>query len=130
VMSLVCATALNLVVGTFQLKVMYEEVHELVPPWLLGAGAVVLMAFLVWSLSRWVWRKLPWSGAPAKCCSSGACEANAHSAAAAAEACGAGGHCDCESEHEHEHEAAHAESCGCGCDCGGDSHDHEHEPHA
>jgi uncharacterized protein len=128
VMSLVCAAGLNLVVGTFQLKVMYEEVHELVPPWLLGAGAAVLMAFLAWSLSRWVWRKLPWSGAPAKCCSSGACEANAHTAAA--EACGAGGHCDCESEHDHDHEAAHTESCGCGCDCGGDSHDHAHEPHA
>jgi uncharacterized membrane protein YraQ (UPF0718 family) len=90
VMSLLCGTILDLAVTGLDLRVTYAEAREIVPPWLLWAGAVLLAAFLLMSLGRWAWRKIPRRGrARATCTSLG---------------------CDCESspsaggrEHGHEH---------------------------
>ncbi len=117
VMSLVCGAVLDLVVGALDVKVATGEVgDELLPPWLLKAGAIVLAAFLAASLGRWVYRKMPGSKASARCCSSGACEANAR-AAAAADSRGEGG-CRDASDHPHKAEPAKTvagPSCDCGC---------------
>ena len=72
VMSLVCGTILDLIVGTLNVQVMSREVHELLPPWLLTAGAIVLGAFLAMSLGRWVYRHIPGTRA-APCCTSLGC---------------------------------------------------------
>ena len=119
VMSLICGAVLSLLVGALHVNLMSGGSHELLPPWLLTAGAVVLAAFLAMSLGRWVYRHLPWTAAPARCCSSGACAEAQHASAAAA--CCEDGHCD-ESDHAHEPaDAAASPSCGCGC---GDEHHH------
>ncbi len=74
VMSLVCGAILDLALGTLNVRVGTGGTGELLPPWLLTAGAVVLAAFLAMSLGRWAYRKMPGSKASARCCSSGACE--------------------------------------------------------
>jgi len=92
VMSLVCGAALDLAVGALNVKVMSEEVHELLPPPVLAAGAVMLAAFLAFSLGRWVYRRFPGTRA-APCCTSLACDT--HVAERAKDACG-------ESRHLHD----------------------------
>jgi len=104
VMSLVCGVVLDLAVGALKVNVFSGEAHELLPPWLLAAGAVLLIAFLAFSLSRWAWRHAPWRPAPAPCCSSVDC-AEGH-IVPAPDKC-------CEAEH------AHSSCCGGGCE-----HDH------
>jgi hypothetical protein len=90
VMSLVCGAALDLAVGALNVNVMSAEVHELLPPPVIAAGAVMLAVFLAFSLGRWVYRRFP--GARAKpCCTSLACSSRA--AEPAKNAC-------CESEEE------------------------------
>jgi uncharacterized membrane protein YraQ (UPF0718 family) len=103
-MSLACGAVFDLIVGALNVNVISGEAHELVPPWLLTAGAVVLMVFLVFSLSRWAWRHSPWRPAMAACCSSAGCAE--HAAAEAKSGC-------CEADAAHD-------AC-----CAGD-HDHDH----
>jgi len=104
VMSLVCGAALDLVVGALKVNVFSGEGHELLPPWLMTAGAVLLSVFLAVSLGRWAWRHAPWRPAPAACCSSADCAEGG--AAAAASDCGkddpAHNSC-CAGEHERHH---------------------------
>jgi len=59
-MSLVCGAAVDLAVGALRVDVVSHEAHELVPPWLLAAGAALLGVFLAWSVVRWAWRHRPW----------------------------------------------------------------------
>jgi hypothetical protein len=106
VMSLVCGAALDLVVGALKVNVFSGEGHELVPPWLLTAGAVVLMVFLAFSLSRWAWRHSPWRPSRAACCSSANC-AEGHAVPVAADCCkDAPPHDSC-CAGEHERHRAH-----------------------
>jgi uncharacterized protein len=120
VMSLICGLLVDRVFGALNVTVIYEEAHELVPPWLLAAGAVLLAAFLAMSLGRWAWRHRPWAAAPAACCSSLGCTSKA--ATPAAGACG-GGCCDEAHGDEQGHKHAPAETrAGDSCGCGG--HDH------
>lgn len=72
-MSLACGAALDLAIGALKVNVFSGEGHELVPPWLLTAGAVLLSVFLAVSLGRWVWRHAPWRPASAARCSSARC---------------------------------------------------------
>jgi len=104
VMSLVCGAVFDLVAGALNVNVFGGEGHELLPPWLLTAGAVGLIAFLAFSLSRWAWRHAPWRPAPAACCSSAGCAE--HAAAEAKSGC-------CEADPAHD-------AC-CAGDC-----DHDH----
>jgi hypothetical protein len=85
VMSFACGTVLNLAVGALDVNVMSEEVRELLPPWVLAAGAVMLAAFLAFSLGRWVYRRLPGRRA-APCCTSLACDT--HVSEPTKDACG------------------------------------------
>ena len=103
-MSLVCGVVLDLAVGVLKVNVFSGEAHELLPPWLLAAGAVLLIVFLAFSLSRWAWRHSPWRPARAACCSSAGCAEHAAAEAksgcceadAAQDACCAG---DCDHDH-------------------------------
>ena len=104
-----------LAIGFLHVNPISGEAHELVPPWLLWAGAGLLAAFLAWSLGRWAWRKLPWTAKPACCSSLGCSETHHDPAAACTDACG----CD-DADHSHEHEPATAASPSCGCS------DHDH----
>ena len=90
VMSLVCGALLDLAVGTLKLNVISGEVRELLPPWLMAAGAILLGAFLVMSVGRWFWRRIPRRGKPAPCCTSLGCDCDAPGSA--------GGH-----DHGHDH---------------------------
>jgi hypothetical protein len=63
--SLICGAALDLAVGALHVNIISGHAHELVPPWLLAAGAALLGAFLAFSVGRWLWRHLPWRKAPA-----------------------------------------------------------------
>jgi hypothetical protein len=103
-MSLVCGAALDLAVGALKVNVFSGEGHELAPPWLLTAGAVLLSVFLAVSLGRWAWRRVPWRPAPAARCSSAGCAEDA-SAAAAGDCCKDNSAHDscCAGEHEHDH---------------------------
>jgi uncharacterized membrane protein YraQ (UPF0718 family) len=103
VMSLVCGVVFDLVVGALKVNVFSGEAHELVPPWLLTAGAVLLIVFLIFSLGRWAWRHSPWRPARAACCSSAGCR-EGHAAAP-------GDGCKADSSHE---------------SCCADDHDHAH----
>ena len=96
VMSLVCGAVLDLTVGALKVNVFSGEGHELLPPWLLTAGAVLLSVFLAVSLGRWAWRHAPWRPAPAACCSSAGCAEK--TAAAAADDC-----CKEDAGHDAEH---------------------------
>jgi len=77
VMSLVCGALLDLAIAGMDLRVTYGEAHEIVPPWLLAAGAVLLAAFLAMSLGRWVWRKIPRRGRAGATCTSLGCDCDA-----------------------------------------------------
>lgn len=104
VMSLVCGVIFDLAAGVLKVNVFAGEAHELVPPWLLTAGAVALIAFLAFSLSRWAWRHAPWRPAPAACCSSVDC-AEGHIVPAQDKCCEAGpAHSSCcAGDHDHDH---------------------------
>jgi uncharacterized protein len=98
VMSLVCGAVLDLVVSPLDIKRLSRAAgEELLPPWLLWAGAVTLAAFLAMSLGRWVYRKWPRGRRRTACCAGGACGT-------------------CPAEHDREE----ATACGCACD------DHDH----
>jgi hypothetical protein len=77
VMSLICGAILDLAVTGLDLRVTYAEAREIVPPWLLAAGAVLLAAFLAMSLGRWVWRRLPRRGRAGATCTSLGCDCDA-----------------------------------------------------
>jgi hypothetical protein len=76
-MSLLCGAVLDLAVTGLDLRVTYAEAHEIVPPWLLWAGAVLLAAFLAMSLGRWAWRKNPRRGRAGASCTSLGCDCDA-----------------------------------------------------
>jgi hypothetical protein len=114
VMSLACGAVLDLAVGALEVPMTQHQVHEIVPAWALTAGAVLLGVFLVVSVGRWVWRKVPWFGAPAApCCTSAACAAGGSKPAG--EGC-------CESDHEHD--AGHARAGAADACC--ESHEPRH----
>jgi hypothetical protein len=59
--ALVCGAALDAAVGVMAVEVAADEAHRLFPPWVLTAGGVVVAAYLVYSVGRWVrrtWRRL------------------------------------------------------------------------
>ena len=85
--SLICGAALDLAVGALHVNVISGHGHELVPPWLLAAGAALLGALLAFSVGRWAYRHAPWRKAPAARCSSDGCEGPG----AAADGCDGGG---------------------------------------
>jgi uncharacterized membrane protein YraQ (UPF0718 family) len=104
VMSLVCGVVFDLVVGALKVNVFSGEAHELVPPWLLTAGAVLLIVFLIFSLGRWAWRHSPWRPARAACCSSAGCR-EGHAAAAPSDGCKTDSSHEscCADDHDHAH---------------------------
>jgi hypothetical protein len=104
VMSLVCGVVFDLVVGALKVNVFSGEAHELVPPWLLTAGAVLLIVFLIFSLGRWAWRHSPWRPARAARCSSADCR-EGHAAAAPGDGCKTDSSHEscCADDHDHAH---------------------------
>ena len=102
VMSLACGVVFDLVVGALKVNVFSGEAHELVPPWLLTAGAVLLIVFLIFSLGRWAWRHSPWRPARAACCSSAGCR-EGHAAAAPGDGCKAEHTQSSCGDHDHTH---------------------------
>jgi hypothetical protein len=104
-MSLVCGAALDFGVGRLSIPLAQHEVKELLPPWLLAAGAVLLGALLAVAVGRWVYRRLPWSGAPATCCTSADCAHGRRAATdcrPAQDACCTSSACS-EEHHAHSH---------------------------
>jgi len=65
VMSLVCGAVLEMAVGAGGIGGTPKEIHEIMPVWLYGAGAVLLAAYLALAVGRWVYRKFAHRG---PCC--------------------------------------------------------------
>lgn len=62
VLALVCGAALNAVTGALAVDVMPEHVHRLLPEWVYVATGVLLGAYLLHAVGRWVYRKIPRGG--------------------------------------------------------------------
>lgn len=95
VMALVCGAALDLALGALSVSAAITESHELVPPWLLSAGAVLLAAYLAMGVGRWFVRKTG-LGRVKTCCGEEAADLCCRPPEAA-HACG------CGDEHGHSH---------------------------
>ena len=65
VMSLVCGAVLEMAVGAGGIGGTPKEIHEIMPAWLYGAGAILLSGYLTLAVGRWVYRKLSRRG---PCC--------------------------------------------------------------
>jgi len=59
VLALAGGAALNAVTGALAVEVMPDHVHRLLPEWVYVASGVLLAAYLLHAVGRWVYRKLP-----------------------------------------------------------------------
>lgn len=73
VMSLVCGMLLDTALGAWHISGTPAVARELVPEWLLTAGAAVLAVYLAVAVGRWFYRKFPRKCRPDTCCDSEEC---------------------------------------------------------
>ena len=66
VLALGCGAALNAATGALAVEVMPEHVHRILPEWVYVGGGVLLAAYLLHAVGRWVCRKVPRGGAAGK----------------------------------------------------------------
>lgn len=67
VLALVCGAALNAVAGALAADVVPEHVHRLMPEWVYVAGGLLLAAYLLHALARWLYQKVLRSRADDSC---------------------------------------------------------------
>ena len=68
VLALACGAALNVATGVLAVDVMPEHAHRLLPEWVYVSTGVLLGAYLLHAVGRWVYRKIPRGTATAPCC--------------------------------------------------------------